>query len=127
MSVPRQAVIYILQGPRPELHYIGQTTLRPSQRLSCHRACALHDGHTSKLYTAMREHGVKNFTIETLEKITTTEPVSNAERRHILARNAHTTGLNTRLPREWVPPQLPQPSPDASLGELVPCTHGSTP
>ena len=126
MSAPRQAIIYILQGPRPDLSYIGQTTLPPSQRLSCHRHRALHDNRHSKLYVAMREHGVKNFTIETLEKITTTEHASDAERRYILAHSSHITGLNTILPRERpqpLPLLLPEPSRSVELGALVLRTH----
>ena len=120
-ATPRQAIIYLLRGPEPAMEYVGVTTLTPLQRLYRHRTRAIHEGRNSKLYQSMREHGVKNFTIEILEKINSDD--ANAERRHILARNAHTTGLNTRLPREWVPPQLPQPSPNASLGALVPYTH----
>ena len=120
----RHALIYILQGPDPTHQYVGQTTLSPAQRLSCHRYRATHDNRTSKLYQAMREHGAKNFHIEILEKITTTEHLNTAERRHILARNAHTNGLNSRLPRERGPP-LPLLPPAASPGALVRYTRGS--
>ena len=124
MSVHRQALIYILQGPDPAHQYDGQTTLTPSQRLSCHKYRATHDNRTSKLYQAMREFGVKNFHIEILEKINTTEHLSAAERRHILERNAHVFGLNSRLPRERGPP-LPLLPPAASPGALVRYTRGS--
>ena len=130
MNAPRQAIIYLLRCPGdPSLEYVGVSTLAPLERLYRHRSRALHEGRNSKLYTAMRLHGVKSFTIETLEKISHSE-AHNAERSHILARNAHVSGLNMRVPRLWplnLRGQTLEPSLDAGLGALVPCTHGSTP
>ena len=124
MSAPRQAIIYIIRGPDPTHMYIGKTTLSTAKRLDLHRSRALHDGRTSKLYSAMREHGVKNFKIETLESINS-EDAHNAERRHILERNAHKVGLNMLVPRLQAP-QAPQRL-DAEPGALVPYRRDSTP
>ena len=119
-ATPRQAIIYLLRGPDPAMEYVGVTTLTPLQRLYRHRTRAIHEGRNSKLYQSMREHGVKNFTIEILEKINSYD-AHNAERRHILAREAHVKGLNTRVPR-LLPPEA-EPSQGAELGALVPYTR----
>ena len=97
-ATPRQACIYLIQGPSPGLEYVGVTATSIRERLYRHRSRALRDGRSSKLYSAMREHGIDNFHIQTLESVRS-EDAHMAERRHILARESNTKGLNSQVPR----------------------------
>ena len=110
-AADRTAIIYMIRGPNPDHRYVGCTSQSIHLRFIKHKSRAKKvDYRNSKLYKAMLEHGVENFTIEALKTVpydlrAQEEAITIAVRGTI-----GPNGLNLRLPkyRHFVP-LLPLP------------------
>ena len=102
---PRQAIVYLIQGPSVTDRYVGCTHQGIDIRLQKHKSRARRgERPLSKLYNAMRAQGVDNFHIQQIVAVDPND-CSRAEREQILALRTHTEGLNFQVPRlQSVPP-----------------------
>ena len=99
-AADRTAIIYMIRGPNPDHRYVGCTSQSIHLRFIKHKSRAKKvDYRKSKLYKAMLEHGVENFTIEALKEV----PYDLREQEEAITIAVRGTigpkGLNLRLPK----------------------------
>lgn len=74
------AVIYKITNFINGKLYIGQTTLKPTERWKIHQRSAKYSYYKTYLYFAMRKHGIEHFGFEIIEELGDADQVKINER-----------------------------------------------
>lgn len=84
-------LLYLITNTVNKKEYVGMTGTTLAQRFSAHRHCALRKPKTP-LHLAMAKHGVENFSIKLIGKVTSRDDLGMIERAEIVRRKTRAPG-----------------------------------
>jgi group I intron endonuclease len=113
----RQMIVYKISNKKDGKVYIGITSQSLERRVQQHLFC-VRQGVNSKLYNAIRKHGISSFKIDPIDKAVGLEELKYLEQMYIADYDSYRSGYNLTLGGEGTIGYVPTEETRRKLAEL---------